>query len=475
MEVWVVLAIVSVVAAAVVYFLWPKAKHVNIKTFPRKFPDEKGIETSYYDVIVVGAGPSGSTLGYYLGNLGRKVLLLEKKKFPRDKYCGDAVCKTGIEILHEMGVYEELIRDNKAHIADWGGMVSPSGLSYIGRSHEELGKIPGALACKRILLDEAIARAAQRAGANLVEESPVQDAKFDKSTGLWTVTIEDSETTYQGRVLVCADGATSKLAIQLGLVKQAPQGSCSRAYVEGGTHKFNADGVLFYHKSLLPGYAVLFRHPNDVLNYCIYLIPGNPLVTNDDLAYWHEHLKKNDPNISKALGKNFKIERMRAGSLRIGGEPLTYGDHVLVIGDAAGMTDPMTGEGIHTAMDSGRIAAHLLDEAFAVGNFDSAVMAEYQNRWMENFGSDFSWSMKICQITYRYPILLDAATAAVARKGDRFLARWADIMTGRVPKVHLLRPEFVIVITFELIVLLLKRLFGMKSPEPKESSREKTE
>ena len=84
-------------------------------------------------------------------------------------------------------------------------------------------------------------------------------------------------------------------------------------------------------------------------------------------------------------------------------------------------------------------------------------------------------SMKICQITYRYPILLDAATAAVARKGDRFLARWADIMTGRVPKVHLLRPEFVIVITFELIVLLLKRLFGMKSPEPKESSREKTE
>ena len=62
----------------------------------------------------------------------------------------------------------------------------------------------------------------------------------------------------------------------------------------------------------------------------------------------------------------------------------------------AGMTDPMTGEGIHTAMDSGRIAAHLLDEAFAVGNFDSAVMAEYQNRWMENFGSDFSWCVCVC-------------------------------------------------------------------------------
>ena len=55
------------------------------------------------------------------------------------------------------------------------------------------------------------------------------------------------------------------------------------------------------------------------------------------------------------------------------------------------MIDPMTGEGIHHAMDSGRIAARFLDEAFVVGNFDSAVMEEYQNRWMETFGSDFSW------------------------------------------------------------------------------------
>lgn len=67
-------------------------------------------------MIVVGAGPSGATLGYYLAKMKRKVLLLEKKKFPRDKYCGDAVCKTGIEILKEMGIYEKLLRENKAKI-----------------------------------------------------------------------------------------------------------------------------------------------------------------------------------------------------------------------------------------------------------------------------------------------------------------------------------------------------------------------
>ena len=71
--------------------------------------------------------------------------------------------------------------------------------------------------------------------------------------------------------------------------------------------------------------------------------------------------------------------------------------------------------------------------------------------------------MAICQLVYRYPILLDAATAAVTRKGDRFLARWGDIMTGGSPKFHLLRPDFVIVITFELVWLFVQRLFGFQS------------
>ena len=67
--------------------------------------------------------------------------------------------------------------------------------------------------------------------------------------------------------------------------------------------------------------------------------------------------------------------------------------------------------------------------------------------------------MYLIQAAYRYPILLDAATAAIARKGDKFLATYADIMTSRIPKFHLLHPEFVIVIGFELVMLLIKRQF----------------
>ena len=66
--------------------------------------------------MIVGAGPSGSTAAYYLAKAGKKVLLLEKKKFPRDKICGDACVKTAVEILMDMGIYGQLIRENKAHV-----------------------------------------------------------------------------------------------------------------------------------------------------------------------------------------------------------------------------------------------------------------------------------------------------------------------------------------------------------------------
>lgn len=65
---------------------------------------------------------------------------------------------------------------------------------------------------------------------------------------------------------------------------------------------------------------------------------------------------------------------------------------------------------------------------------------------------------------YYYPILLDAATAVIIRKGDKFFVRWADIMTGSTQKYHLLYPEIVIAVGFEMFLLLFKRLFVRQQP-----------
>ena len=71
----------------------------------------------------------------------------------------------------------------------------------------------------------------------------------------------------------------------------------------------------------------------------------------------------------------------------------------------------------------------------------------------------FCRSQAICQFLYRFPIFIDAAAAAAERRGDRFLARWADIMTGRMPKTHILRPDISLPIGLEVLVLLCKKVF----------------
>ena len=74
--------------------------------------------------------------------------------------------------------------------------------------------------------------------------------------------------------------------------------------------------LLFPH-CLLTGYSALFRHPNDELNLCVYIIPGNPKVKDSDLPYWHNKMIKEDPSISRALGKSAKMERMRVGKATV--------------------------------------------------------------------------------------------------------------------------------------------------------------
>lgn len=456
----------STVAVAVLY-VWRRSTRLPaVKAGP--YPPES-LPAGSYDVVIVGAGPSGSTCAHYFAKVGGKVALLEKETFPRDKYCGDAVCTPAIRILEDMGVMQELIKNDEAHFADKGGFVSPSGLSYIGQSKQKLGQA-AACAVKRINLDIRIAKTAAKTGAKLMEGFEVETAVFDKATGIWTVTSAKGDKV-QGRVLVCADGATSKLATKLGYCKEAPKGVCSRAFVEGGTHNTNFDGVCFYPKWSLPGYAAIFRHPKDELNFCYYLIPcgkdgycGD--VKESDLARLHNDALKKDPFISAAIGPNAKIERMRVAPLRLGGQGLTttYDDHLLIIGDAAGHIDPLTGEGIHTAIMGGKAAAETLVDMKNAGNYSKAAGSLYARRWYNLYGHDFFMSTAMAHVVYRFPIIMDAVASEMQRKGDIMIAQWAEVMTCMQPKTYFLRPTVAVPLGIALVREVIEQyVFGKKS------------
>ena len=177
----------------------------------------------------------------------------------------------------------------------------------------------------------------------------------------------------------------------------------------------------------------------------------------DNLYNLHHEFIKNDPFISKALGPNAEIEEMKAAPIRFGGIEQSYDDHLLIVGDAAGMIDPLTGEGLQYAMDAAEIAANTIAEAFQRNDFKKSFFKRYQKLWMKSFGKDFKWSTRMARFCAKHPIFLDAFASVSKRKGDKFMIEWGRIMTGCKRKLNFFLPKLAFPLGFE--VIRLKRKF----------------
>ncbi|KPK16639.1 MAG: hypothetical protein AMJ62_04640 [Myxococcales bacterium SG8_38] len=392
-----------------------------------------------FDVAVVGAGPAGATCAWYLAKRGIRVALLDKARFPRDKFCGDAVIPRAQRHLRRMGVLDQLIDAGECLFTTSGGFVSPSGIECLSDSEQNPSGTP--MSVKRIILDERIVRAAQSAGAELLEEMRIDKVTFDDRAGTWTA--HSGNKRIEARTLVLADGAQSKLARSLGIVEGGPEAICSRAFIEGGTHHFETDGICYMERELLPGYAAIFRHPNDELNFCTYIIPGGKAVPSD-LKALHHRLLEHNPIIRRHLGSGYEIEPMRGAWLRLGGIPRSYADNLLVIGDAAGHIDPLTGEGIQFAMEGAEKAADTLAEAFRAGRFDADFLSVYQDKWHGEFGHKFGFAKTASRLMARYPELVDTMAKVANERGDDFFFAWADIMMGEAPWSDFLKPKLAV-------------------------------
>jgi len=287
--------------------------------------------------------------------------------FPREKYCGDAWCNSALDILEEMGVLQEIESQGLCHPVKRGGFYSPFGYSCIGGPYGSVSKIR-TYAIKRYICDEFIAKKAALTGADLYEGIEVNECKFDKNDngGLWNV-ISKEGSVFKGRVLIIADGSNSYLPKKLGLVTTQPEAICSHQYVKGGTHNFDADGVMIYHKSMLPGYSVLFKHYNGDMYLGTYILPGGK-ANSRMIPSYEKNLIDSDPFVSQSFGTDYSWRvNLKVAPIRIGGIAKSYADHLLIVGDAAGQVDPLTGEGIHAAM----IAARTIVEMIQEGDFET--------------------------------------------------------------------------------------------------------
>lgn len=338
--------------------------------------------TSAYDAVVVGAGPAGSVAAACLARRGHEVLLVDRCDFPRDKACGDGVPPGTIELLNALGMDEE-IRAADFYPIHGIRLGSPSGRTWETRFDP---KRPGAqfYIAPRVRFDALVRDHAVSCGAEFVRAA-VTGLVFDGARAVGVRIKQDRDEREIGaRVVVGADGATSAVARALGVGKPSPRDRAVaiRAYASGIDVLPNTVEFYFYRR-FVPGYAWVF--------------PMGEGRANVGVIARADRFRRDGASLRELLGAflDMPAVRQRAAGATIGDEaswqlPFNVGpasqrafDGALLVGDAGGFVDSLTGEGIHNAVLSATIAAGVVCEALARGDTTRAALCAYDERWRE--------------------------------------------------------------------------------------------
>lgn len=379
---------------------------------------------------MVGAGPAGSVAAYYLANAGYDVLLIDKCKFPRDKICGDFVSPVSQIELAKLGVtctpeFKSANRISKATVfLDGNKLVSKvvpkvQGLPRYGRVFP------------RVLLDKLVLDSACKQGVVFCESVKAVDMRVKHRSVELDAEGSDGKRTLKARLVIGADGSNSTIArILRGPPSSADRIIAIRGYftdVEGPSNQ--AD--LHFNKESFPGYCWLFPTGKNQANVGVGVVLDT-IPSGNRLKDLLNHLIKNNEALNKRL-KNAKL----VGQL--GGWPLTtynpnqplIDNRVMLVGDAAGLVNPLNGEGIQYALLSGRWASETAISCLSADVFSKNALTEYQDTVDRELRYGMSLATLIVQLIRNRsfnPIWLRSLELMAAR--SRIDSNYADIVGG---------------------------------------------
>jgi len=381
---------------------------------------------------VVGAGPGGSAAAYHLATAGLDVLLLEKTSFPREKVCGDGLTPRAVKALTAMGI----------PVVPGDGWLLNKGLRIIGGGGRielawpELSSFPGYGTVRtRTDFDQLLASHAQKAGARLLENITVTGTTVDERTGRVTgVTARDGAGHAEGgdragkrpqgeqrifgaRVVVAADGNSSRLSVSMGLHKRQdrPLGVAVRTYYKTPRHDddyLEAWLDLWDGKQLLPGYGWIFGMGDGTSNIGLGLLNTSDAFGNIDYRVLLKRWLAAMPAEWGLADENMTAP-VRGAALPMGfNRTPHYANGLLLVGDAGGMVNPFNGEGIAYAMESGEILARVVAQALArpTAAETERVLRGYPEVLQDTYGRYYTLGRMFVELIGR-PKLMRYATA----------------------------------------------------------------
>lgn len=377
-----------------------------------------------HDTLVIGAGPGGAAAAYWLAKAGHDVVIVEKKQFPRDKTCGDGLTPRAVAQLEDMGLANALSRfhryDGLRAVAHGITLEMQWPLHAVFPSHGYV--------VRRRDLDMMVADHAVKAGAVLHQRTEASHPIIDRGmiTGAVVKDLDTGENReIHSRFVVVADGANSRFGRSLGTTRRRawPQGMAIRGYFKSPMHDDpwieSALDLRDRRGNSLPGYGWIFPVGDGQINVGIGLLSTFRDYKSVNTTHIFNEFAATAPDYW-GISPETATSAPTGGRLPMGGaiHP-KVGPTWVAVGDAAGSVNPFNGEGIDYALETGRLAASLIDEVLTTG--DGMALQRYPAILDERYGNYFKVARLFAQVIGR-PTLMRELTRVGMR--SQTLMEW---------------------------------------------------
>ena len=375
------------------------------------------------DILIIGAGPAGAGTALKLSYLGIPCTVVDKATFPRDKICGDAVSGKVTTLLNRL---DPAILHRFTAIAD--GQVDVWGIKFVAPNMREIDipfksnfdraaePAPGYVSRRTVFDNFLVDEMKRRDNITLLEGVEIKD--IERSERGYRVVSKDGQFVADTRLLVVANGAHSQFARHRAGIKMEPahHAGAVRAYYQG-VENLHADNFIELHfvKDVTPGYFWIFPLPNGSTNIGLGMRSDFVSKQKINLRKEMERIIAEHPTISPRFKNATREGKIRGYGLPLGSKNRSIsGDHYMLVGDAASLIDPLTGEGIGNGFYSGFIAAEQARDCLATHDFSAATLKAFDKRVARVLGAEMKLSYRMQQLL-RYPVLANTVANIIGR------------------------------------------------------------
>ena len=402
-----------------------------------------------YDLIIVGAGPAGTTAALYAERNNLNCIVVDKATFPRDKICGDALSGKSVRIFDELNLTKEIEQLDGSEInrITFGGPNHKHFDVHL-KGNKKNNYITKGFVIPRKVFDYFLFKKAKEV-TEILEGLKVKDLiyKNGKPVGIKGVNRKGDEQIIEAPIILGCDGAHSIISRKLDAYKKDMEHTAVaiRCYFEG-VEGLSNQIELHYIKEVKPGYFWLFPAGGNKANIGIGLSKNDAKKEDRTLTNIMEDVTQSQ--YFKERFSNAKpLEKPKGWNLPMGSiHRKNYGDGYMLLGDAAGLVDPFTGEGIGNAMVAAKYAISTAKKAKDKGDYSKNVLSEYDQLLWGEIGKELRTSTKLQSLS-RSSFLLNFVINRASRNQEV-----QDIISGmlskEIPKDELSSPLFYFKILF---------------------------